>query len=58
MAKIAEQYMALKFSKLVKDDAENTFTVDTDLNEVIASSIEEILKEAGEVGIVVEVVEE
>ena len=58
MAKIAETYIALKVSKLVKDSDEAEFELDSELNDVIAGTIEELLGKAGETGLIVEVVAE
>jgi len=58
MAKIAETYIALKVSKLIKDNDNFEFELDVELNDVIVGAIEELLESAGETGLIVEVVAE
>lgn len=58
MAKIAENYKAVKFSKLVKKGEGDTFELAPELDEIIEAAIESVLKEAGEEAVIVEVVEE
>lgn len=58
MAKIAETYLALKFSKLVRETDDSDFVIEDDVNNVIAGAVEDILKEAGLSEIIVEVVKE
>lgn len=58
MAKIAETYLAFKFSRLVKDGDDSSFVIESELNDIIAAAIETILTEAGHTGIIIEVVSE
>ena len=57
MAKVAETYIALKISKLVKDKDDSDLQLAEELNTVIAETVESILTEAGETGLIVEVVD-
>ena len=57
MAKIAETYIALKVSKLVKDNESDDLELAEELNDIITATVEELLEKAGETGLIVEVVE-
>lgn len=58
MAKVVETYIALKISKLVKDKDSDGINLNKELNDVISETVEEILKESGQIGLIIEVVDE
>lgn len=51
MAKIQEQSVVIKFSKLVKDDSNSTSVIDSD----VVASLEAVAQELAGQGIIVEV---
>lgn len=57
MAKVAETYIALKVSKLVKDNEKDELSLATEINDVISEAVEAILTDSGETGLIVEVVD-